>query len=179
MMIFTWSFWAFFDIPGLGKYGFTARKAMFFSKYSEKMFFPKKSRWNMIFLVLSGKMIFLFPENIILFFRRKMKDDLSQKKYMKIWYFFQIFWKDGLSKKITLEYDLSCCIIGKDDRSHSRKSSNYFLYSYGDIHTRFHILLSSEKKIGNLIYRIKTWFLFQLSNTQFNTLYHSALRNCI
>ena len=34
----------------------------------------------MIFLVvLSGKMIFLFPENMILFFRRKMKDDLSQK----------------------------------------------------------------------------------------------------
>ena len=35
----------------------------------------------MIFLVvLFGKMIFLFPENMILFFRRKMKDDLSQKK---------------------------------------------------------------------------------------------------
>ena len=34
----------------------------------------------MIFLVLSEKMIFIFPENIILFFRQKMKDDLSQKK---------------------------------------------------------------------------------------------------
>ena len=43
------------------------------------MAFPKKSSWNMIFLVLSVKMIFLFPENIILFFRRKMKDDLSKK----------------------------------------------------------------------------------------------------
>ena len=42
--------------------------------------FPKKLHWNMIFLVSSGKMIFLFPENMILFFRRKMKDDLSQKK---------------------------------------------------------------------------------------------------
>ena len=30
------------------------------------MVFPKKSRWNLIFFVLSGKMIFLFPENIIL-----------------------------------------------------------------------------------------------------------------
>ena len=40
----------------------------------------------MIFLVvISGKMIFLFPENMILFFRRKMKDDLSQKKYMEIY----------------------------------------------------------------------------------------------
>ena len=43
------------------------------------MFFPKKLRWNMIFLVLSGKMIFLFPENMILHVRRKMKDDLSLK----------------------------------------------------------------------------------------------------
>ena len=33
----------------------------------------------MIFLVLSGKVIFLFPENMILPLRRKMKDDLSQK----------------------------------------------------------------------------------------------------
>ena len=33
----------------------------------------------MIFLVLSGKMIFLFSENMILHVRRKMKDDLSLK----------------------------------------------------------------------------------------------------
>ena len=31
-------------------------------------------------LVLSGKIIFLFPEYLILIFRWKMKDDLSQKK---------------------------------------------------------------------------------------------------
>ena len=44
------------------------------------MIFPKKLHWNMIFLVvLSRKMIFLLHENIILFFRRKMKDDLSQE----------------------------------------------------------------------------------------------------
>ena len=56
-----------------------------FFKCSEKMGFPKKSHWNIIFfVVLSGKMIFLFPENIILFPGRKMKDDLSQKKYMVI-----------------------------------------------------------------------------------------------
>ena len=48
----------------------------------------------MMFLVSSGTMIFLLPENVILFFGRKMKDDLSQKilgnmmflyiKYMEI-----------------------------------------------------------------------------------------------
>ena len=40
-------------------------------------------RWKMIFLVLSGRMIFLFPENIMLPLRRKMKDDLSQKNNNK------------------------------------------------------------------------------------------------
>ena len=35
-------------------------------------------------------------------------------------FFFQTTWKDDLSKKIVLEYDLSC-IIGKDDISFSRK----------------------------------------------------------
>ena len=37
----------------------------------------------MTFLVLSGKMIFLFNENVILFFRQKRKFDLSQEKKKK------------------------------------------------------------------------------------------------
>ena len=49
------------------------------------MVFPKKSYWNMILLALSGKMIFLLPENMILPLRRKMKDDLSQKKKKNTW----------------------------------------------------------------------------------------------
>ena len=36
-------------------------------------------------------MILLFPENMILFFRRKVKDDLSQKNYMEIQYFLKMF----------------------------------------------------------------------------------------
>ena len=63
----------------------TARKTIFsFSKFSEKMVFPTKSHWNMIFLVSSGKMIFLFPENMILFLGWKIKDGLSDKKYLEI-----------------------------------------------------------------------------------------------
>ena len=121
-----------------------------FLKCSEKRVFSNKSHRNMIILiVLSGKMIFPFPESMILIFRRKMKDDISQKntwkydvfsnvlkrwsvqksrtriwslllyyslsqkydlifyaenerwsftkEYMKIWYFLQMPWKDGLS----------------------------------------------------------------------------------
>ena len=57
------------------------RKYDIFFKYSEKMVFPKKLHWNMIFtVVLSRKIIFLFDENNkILFFRWKKKDDCFQK----------------------------------------------------------------------------------------------------
>ena len=54
---------------------YTARKTIFsFPKCFEKMVFSKKLHGNMIFLVL-----FLFPENMIFFFERKVKDDLSQE----------------------------------------------------------------------------------------------------
>ena len=87
----------------------TAQKTKFsFSKCYEKMVFPKKLHWNMIFLILLGKISF-FPQNMILLFRWKKKDDLSQKIDV-IWCFLQMIWKDGLSKKITFEYDLFCNI---------------------------------------------------------------------
>ena len=98
-----------------------ARKTIFpFSKCSEKMDFPKKSNWNMIFLVSTGKMAFLFPKNMILFFRDGKWNDLSQKKYMEIWFFLQMFWKCGFFKKNPLEWDLFC-ITKKDGISFSRK----------------------------------------------------------
>ena len=50
--------------------------------------FQKKLYWNMILLVLSKKTVFIFPE-MILFFRRKMKDDLSQKNTWKHYIFFK------------------------------------------------------------------------------------------
>ena len=60
------------------------RKYDIFLKCSEKTVFPKKSHGSMIFLVvLSGKIIFVFARNRILFFKRKMKDDLSQKNIWK------------------------------------------------------------------------------------------------
>ena len=41
------------------------------------------------------------------------------KNYMEVWYFLQMFWKDGFSK-IALEYNLFC-IIRKGGISFSRK----------------------------------------------------------
>ena len=77
-----------------------ARKTIFsFSKCFEKMVFPKKSHWNMIFLVSLRNMIFLFLENMILFFRRKMKDDLPQKNTWKYDIFFKCSEKIIFPKK--------------------------------------------------------------------------------
>ena len=60
----------------------------------------------MIFFVLSGEMIFLFPENMIFHVRRKMEDDLS-------YIFFKLSEKMVLTKRAAPAHDLSC-IIWKD-----------------------------------------------------------------
>ena len=64
----------------------------------------------MIFLVLPGKSMFLFPENMILHLRRKMKDDLSQKKTRNHYIFFKLSEKMVFSKRATPGHDLSCII---------------------------------------------------------------------
>ena len=88
----------------------TARKIIFsFSRRPEKMVFPKKLRWNLIFLALSGKTIFLFSENMILPLDGKWKMIFLKKIHVlkkKI----QIFWKDGLFKKYRAGHDISCTI---------------------------------------------------------------------
>ena len=100
---------------------YIARKTIFsFSRQPEKMVFPKKSCWNMIFLVLSGKIMFPFPENMILHLRRKMKDDLSQKNTRKYGIFFKLSEKMVFSKRAALGHDLSC-IISKDGIFFPRK----------------------------------------------------------
>ena len=67
------------------------KNQIFFFQMFWKDGLSKKSHWNMIFLVLSWKVIFLFPENMTLFFRHKRKDDLSQKNTWKYDIFFRCF----------------------------------------------------------------------------------------
>ena len=163
------------------------------------MVFPKKSRWNMISLVLLGKIMFLFLENMILtlggkckmIFSKKIQGNMifssglskrrsfqkgphrdmiflvlsgkmvyfsrrhdifslgrrsvmtSLKKYMEIWYGVtppcQKKIKDDLiPQKIHLK------VIDVLDW-HPRKSSSNSLYLHRDLYGRFHVLLSSEK----------------------------------
>ena len=60
------------------------------------------------------------------------------------------------SHKNTLKRD-------RNSRIYSKKSFNDSLYFYEDLYRRFHILLSSEKKSGNLIYRIEVSFLLRFT----------------
>ena len=86
---------------------------IFFFQASWKDGLSKKNAWNTIFLALSGKMIFLFPENMILYLRRKMKNDLSQKNSRKYDIFFKLSEKMVFQKRAALAHYLSC-IIWKD-----------------------------------------------------------------
>ena len=89
------------------------------------MVFSKKSHWSLIFLVvLSGKRIFFFFPKI--FFRRKMKDDLSQKKYEEIWYFLQMPRTDGLSKT-KLRRNMTFLVLSGNLVFYSRKIWCFFL----------------------------------------------------
>ena len=65
----------------------------------------------MIFFVLSGKIMFLFPRNMILYLGRKMKDDLSQKNTRKYDIFLNLSEKMVFSKRAAPEHDLSCIIL--------------------------------------------------------------------
>ena len=122
---------------------YTAWKTVFsFPKCFEKMVFSKKLHGNMIFLVL-----FIFAENMIFFFERKVKDDFSQEinvnmifsVYMYKCYKYDItvlpkknqIWSS--SEKIHLK------VIDILDW-HSRKNSNDSLYFSEELHRRFHAI---------------------------------------
>ena len=82
-------------------------RGSFSKKYIEMWYFlqifwndslsKKKSHWNMIFLVLSGKMEFLLPENLIFLFffvflfRLKMKGDLSKEIHRNMIFFVYMY----------------------------------------------------------------------------------------
>ena len=126
---------------------------------------PKLSHWNMIFLVFSGKMVLFFNQKYIFSFDGKWKM-IFLKKYMEIWYFLYIcinvtnmispFCQENQRRSSPEKMHLKMIYILD---WHSRKSSNDSLYFYGDLHRRFHILLSSEKNQKNRKLNIYHWNL--------------------
>ena len=127
------------------------------------MVLTKKLRWNMIFFVLSGKMIFLFSENMILHHRRKMKDDLSQKTPGNM-IFSSNFLKRWSFQKVLRRHMIFPVLSGKmvffsrkhDLFSLGRKWKTVFLRKYMETWC-----IAQRRKTGNLIYRIEVWLLLK------------------
>ena len=107
------------------------------------------------------------PKIWYFFFGRKMKEDLSQEiqgnmtfsLYMYKWYKYDISFGQKISKMIFYQKKRLKVVDTLD--WHYRKSSNDSLYFYRDLLRRFALLLSSQKKLGHLIYRTEIWFLYQ------------------
>ena len=59
----------------------------FFQMFRKDCLSKTKLHWNIIFLGLSGKMILIFPTNMIWSFCQKGKEDLLPKKYTWRWHF--------------------------------------------------------------------------------------------
>ena len=113
---------------------YTARKTIFsFSKCSEKMVFHRTGIWHESHW------------DMILFYRRKMKDDLSQENTWKHDIFFKCSEKIAFPKKITPEHELSRT-IRKDGISFSRK---YDIFSRRKVKDDL-----SQKIRGNMMFSV-------------------------
>ena len=112
------------------------------------MIFLKKLRWNMIFLVLLGKILFLFPENMILHLKQKMEDDFSENNTRKYDIFFKLSEKMVFSKRATPGHD-HCSIIWRDGISFPKT-----WYSFLGQEVRDDL---SQEIHGNMIFSVYTY----------------------
>ena len=127
----------------------------------------------MIFLVLSRKMVFS-PKNMILFFRWKMKDDLSQKIHGNI---FSVYSVKMVLKEDTLKDNISS-IIEKDDihpRKNYKKVFFYkkvpiilctFMETFIGLKFEFWIRLKIELKLD--LFKLYAWRHSTMKNIQYS-----------
>ena len=115
-----------------------------------------------------------------------MKDGLSQEihgnmifsVYVYKWYKYNI---TPLQKKLKMIFSRkNTPKVDWHSRLHSRKGSNNSLYFYGDLHRRFHILLSSEKTKNkqtkktpenlkfDFFFNLFGWRYFTIKNLQYS-----------
>ena len=170
------------------------RNMIFSSNVLKRLSFQKGSRRDMIFLVLSEKVVFFSRKHGIFFLGGKWERGTFLKKYKETWYFlFDMFHathphpfpprKKNQRRSYPAKTHLK--VIDIPDR-HPRKNSRNYLHLHGDLYRRFHILLSSKKTNKNL--NIWDWSLTSSSIYSvgdvlqwiiFNKSYHSSLRSCI
>ena len=126
---------------------------IFSSDFLKRWSFQKGSRWGLIFLVLSRKMVFFSRKHDIFSLDRKW-DKTFSKKYMEIWFFLctrtgvtNVAPRPSVNKNQRWPYPAKMHLKVIDFLDwHPRKTSINSLYFHGDLYRRFHVLLSSEKK---------------------------------
>ena len=140
---------------------------IFSSNFLKRWSFQKGPCWDMISLVISGKMVFFFPKTWYFFLGQKVRDDLSQEIHENmIFSEYTRCYKRGAmplcQKNQRQSYPAKMYLKVIDVLDwHPKKSSSNSLYFHGGFYRRFHVQLSSEKKTGNLIYRIEVWPLLE------------------
>ena len=124
----------------------------FSSNFLKRWSFQNGPCRGMIFLVLSGKIVFFFLKHDIFSWGRKWEMAFL-KKYMGIWYFLcnvQVLqtWCPAPLPKKSQRWSYLAKIHLKVIHAlgwHSGKSSSNSLYFHGDFYRCFHILFSSKK----------------------------------
>ena len=127
------------------------------------MVFPERLCWNMIILVLSGKIIFLFPENMILHVRRKMEDDLSLKIHGNMIFFSNLLKRWSFQKeprRLMIFLVLSGNMVFFSQKLDlfflGRRWKTAFLRKYMETWC-----IAQRRKTGNLKYRVEVWLLLK------------------
>ena len=125
---------------------------MFSSGLPKRRSFQKGSHRDIIFLVLSGKMVFSSRKHDIFFLGRKPAMTFL-KKYMEIWYF--LCTSVGVTNLVSRPpakisqgwpYPAKIHLKVTDVLNwHPGKSSTSSLYLHRDFYGLFHVLLSSKK----------------------------------
>ena len=147
---------------GIWSFLYCRERSSFSKKYTEIWHFLqtfwkdgifKKGRWDMIFLVLSGKMAFFFSRKHDIFSLGRKWEMTFLKKYIEIWYF--LCTRTGVTNVVphsSAKKNQRWSNSAKIHRNmidvldwHPRKSSSNSLYFHKDLYRRFHALLSSEK----------------------------------
>ena len=124
---------------------------IFSSGVLKRWSFQKNCSGTWSFLYYLERWVF-FPKIWYFFFGRKMKDDICQETHGNLIFFiytYRCHTHNGTlpcqkMSKMILPAKIHPKVIDVLDWRPRRSSSN-FLYFYGDIYRRLHILLSSEK----------------------------------
>ena len=125
---------------------------IFLSNVLKRSSYQKRPPWDMILLVLSGKMVFFPRKHDNIFIGRKVRDVLSQEIHGNM--VFSVYTcvtnvaqLPSVKKSRRWSYPAKVHLKVIDVLDwHSRKSSSNSLYFNGVLDRPFHVLLSSDKK---------------------------------